>query len=343
MTTSNELLEKVIVTGADGLPAGSSAVNAAGGGLLAPEQAQRFIDYMWDETTLASQVRTIRMRSTEQEFETIGVGKRLMRVATEAVDDGVNVGVAFTKISITTRKLRLDFELSSESLEDNLEGEALEDHIARLMAAQAGNDLEDVAINGDVLLTGDPLLKAFDGWGKRAKANGHVIDLEGETVDRGVFHRALKAMPRKYMARRPNLRFFVGSAHVQDWLFSVQTVNNEFIQTEAAATAGLSRSTVPEGPAGFNAGAPFGVPLQEVPAFAQYDVDTVAAGTQAGGDLWLTFPQNLLWGVHRDIQVFREFVPKKDTIEYTMYTRVGTQIENADAVVVVENIALEVD
>jgi len=336
----DELLEKVIVTGADGLPAGSSAVNAAGGGILGPKQADRFIDYMWDSTTLAGQVNTIRMRETEQEFETIGVGTRLMRLATEAVDDGVNVGVAFTKISITTKKLRLDYELSSESLEDNLEGEALEDHIARLMANQAGVDLEDVSINGDTTLTADPLLKAFDGWNKRAKNGGHVLDLAGDTIDRGVFHKALKQMPRKYMVRRPDLRFFVGSNHIQDWLFSVQTVTNEFVQVEAAAAAGLNSTTVPDGPAGFNAGAPFGVPLVEVPLFLTYDTDPTAT-TENGGDLWLTFPKNLMWGVKREIQVFREFKPKKDTIEYTMYTRVGTQIENKDAFVVVTNIAYE--
>lgn len=340
--SDNELLEKVIVTGADGLPAGSSALNAAGGGLLAPEQADRFIDYMWDSTTLASQVRKIRMRSTEQEFETVGVGQRLMRLATEAVDDGVNVGVNFTKISITTKKLRLDFELSSESLEDNLEGEALEDHIARLMATQAGNDLEDVSINGDVLLTSDPLLKSFDGWNKRAKNGGHVIDNAGAAIDRSTFHKALKRMPRKYMVRRPNLRFYVGSNHVQDYLFSVQVVSTDYVTPEALAAQGLNTTTVPEGPAGFNAGSPFGVPLQEVPLFGAYDVDTGTAGVQSGGDMWLTFPQNLMWGVKREIQVFREFKPKKDTIEYTMFTRVGTQIENKDAFVVVTNIAYEV-
>ncbi len=37
----------------------------------------------------------------------------------------------------------MDWELSTESLEDNIEGADLEDHIARLMATQAGNDIEE--------------------------------------------------------------------------------------------------------------------------------------------------------------------------------------------------------
>jgi hypothetical protein len=69
----------------------------------------------------------------------------------------------------------------------------------------------------------------------------------------------------------------------------------------------------------------------------------LSAGDYSGatgehGELWLTFPQNLLWGIKREIKVVREYKAKKDTIEYTMFCRVGTQVENADAFVVVKNI-----
>lgn len=324
---SNELLEKVIRT---------TEVGAGGGGLLNPEQSNRFIDYMWDSTVLGPQVRTIRMRSDVVDIDKVGVGTRLMRVATEAVDDGVNAGATFSKISLTTTKLRLDWELSSESLEDNLEGDALEDHIARLMATQAGNDLEDVAINGDSAVTTDPLLKAFDGWSKRAKAAGHVVDQAGGALNRAAFNAALKAMPRKYMQRRNGLRFFVGSNLIQDYLYTLSDAANS---TYDIATDMIRNGSVrTEGPAGFTTGFAFGVPVQEVPLFNETQTGDYTGATGSHGDLWLTFPQNLIWGVKREITVYREFKPKKDTIEYTMYTRVGTQVENADAFVVVKNI-----
>ncbi|QIN94580.1 virion structural protein [Streptomyces phage Muntaha] len=326
---SNELLEKVIRT---------TEVGSGGGGLLNPEQANRFIDYMWDATVLGSQVRTIRMRSTEQEIDKVGVGERLMRVATEAVDDGVNAGAVFTKISLTTKKLRLDWELSTESLEDNLEGEALEDHIARLMATQAGNDLEDVAINGDTAKTTDALLKAFDGWRKLAVAGGHVIDNGGGGLNRAAANAALKAMPRKYMQRRAGLKFFAGSNLIQDYMYGLTQTDSALISLESVAQGITQNGVRTEGPAGFNGPSIFGVPLQEVPLFDETMVGDYATPTGEHGDLWLTFPQNLLWGVKREIQVYREFKPKKDTIEYTMYCRVGTQIENADAFVVVKNV-----
>ena len=131
---------------------GDVRADARGGALRAP-QVNRFLDYMWDKTVLGSQVRTERIKGETAELTRIAVGERLLRVATEAADDGLNVGAAFGKVSISTTKFRLDWELSSESLEDGLEGEALEDHIVRLMAGQVANDLEDIAINADSSLS----------------------------------------------------------------------------------------------------------------------------------------------------------------------------------------------
>ena len=352
---SNELLQKVISTSSIG------ADSTNGGGLLSPQQSGRFIDYMWNATTLGSQVRTVPMRADEVELDRLAIGERLVRLATEAVDDGVNAAVAFTKVSLGSVKLRLDWELSSEALEDGLEGDQLEDHIARLMAEQAANDLEDLAINGDTINhTNDPLLKSFDGWRKRLFYGGTVLDAQSitrpdgtadNTLHRGVFNAALRAMPRKYMGRRGGLRFFSATGLIQDYMYQSQLA--EDLQGGWAgpprAVTGNDGGNNPGPDAGWSPTAPYGVRLQEVPLFPEYDVDyngassgvgTPPSGLTAGkgSDLWLVDPNNLIWGVRRQIQVFREFKPKKDTIEYTMYCRVGTQVENTDAFVIVKNI-----
>lgn len=334
---SNELLEKVIST----VSIGGDATG--GNGLLTPQQSGRFIDYMWDATTLGGQVRTIRMRANEVELDRMAIGERLVRLATEAVDDAVNAAVAFTKVSLGTQKLRLDWELSSESLEDGLEGEALEDHIARLMAAQAANDLEDLAINGDTLNTDDALLKSFDGWRKRLFYGGSVLngatvkEPDGSTpgtLHRGTFNAALRAMPRKYMGRRGSLRFYTSAGLLQDYMYEAQF--SEALQGGFAGPSGTVSGGANDNPgpvAGWSPTAPYGVRASEVPLFPEYPI-----GTGTGSDLWLVDPNNLIWGVKREIQVYREFVPRKDTIEYTMYTRVGANVENPQAAVVVRNI-----
>jgi hypothetical protein len=339
---SNELLAKAAaadttltgsMVGAADPTTGIHVGSEGKGGLLNPEQSARFLDYMFDATVVGKLARTVRMRADTTEIDRIGVGEKLMKLAAEAENTGSNSAVQFSKISLTTKKLRLDWELSTESLEDNIEGADLEDHIARLMATQAGNDLEDVVLNGDTSLSSDNLYKAFDGIVKIAKANGHVVDADGDAVSRAVFNNALKAMPRKYKQRRPDLRFLSGSNLIQDYLYSTsQNIQNVNPQDIAASiirgdTAGLG------GPAGFTAPFAFGIPIVEVPLLKE----TQGADNDLG-DIHLTFPNNVVIGIKRDVTVYRFFWPKKDSIEYTMYTRVGCQIEQADAWVVVKNV-----
>lgn len=332
--SDDNLISKVLQTSTIGTG------NTAGQGGLTYEQADRFLDYMWDATVLGNLVTKRRMRAVEEEWDVIAIGAKLVRLATEAVDDGVNAVPNFSKMSITTKKLRLDFELSHESLEDNIEGEDLEDHIVSLMATQFGNDTEDLAINGDTALTTDPLYKAYDGFRKRAVAGGHVVDHAGGPMDRTVFNKALKAMPRKYMAARPNFKFLTGSGAIQDYIFSLQQTENGFISPEASALAGINQAVRTEGPAGFQTGNAFGVSVQEVPYFKEDRVGDYATPSGEHTDVWLTDPRNLIWGIKREIQVEREYKPKKDTIEYTVYARQGVQIQNADAFVVVKNVKL---
>jgi len=326
----NQLLEKVISTSTIGTP-------PSGGGLLSPEQSKRFIDYMWNATTLGAQVRKVPMRANEMELDRMAVGERVVRLATEAVDDAVNVKVAFAKVSLTTQKLRLDWELSTEALEDNLEGASFEDHVARLLSAQAANDIEDLAINGDVNNTDDALFKSFDGWRKRLYAGANVVDAASAELDRSIFHRALQAMPRKFMARRASLRFFTSTGLLNDYVYSFETVESTAAASQYIAESERNNSIGNDPLAGYQAGwspsAPYGIRAQEVPLFPEYE-----GGADTLSDVWLVDPNNLIWGVKREIVVYRQFVPRKDSIEYTMFTRVGAAIENPNAAVLVKNV-----
>jgi len=345
---SNELLAKAAeaatltgsMTGSanptDGIHVGSEGK----GGLLNPEQSARFLDYMFDATVIGKVARTVRMRADTTEIDRIGVGSKLMKLAAEAEDTGSNAAVQFSKISLTTKKLRLDWELSTESLEDNIEGADLEDHIARLMATQAGNDLEDVVLNGNTALTGDALYKSFDGVVKIAKANGHVVAGAGANVSREIFNKALKAMPRKYKQRRPDLRFLAGSNLIQDYLYSTSQLGNYGSANPQDIASSIIRGNEGGlgGPAGYVAPFAFGIPIVEVPLLKETQTGSYATPTGDHGDVHLTFPNNVVIGIKRDVTVYRFFWPKKDSIEYTMYTRVGTQIEQADAWVVVKDV-----
>lgn len=328
---TNELFQKVVDT-----------VQVAGGngGILNPEQTNRFIDYMWDETVLGQTTRNIRMNAPVREIDKMDLGRRIARHATEGVDDSVNATPTFSKITITTEKVRLDWELTRESLEDNIEQGGLDDHIARLMATQLGNDLEDLAINGDSEIEpgsdGYALLKTFDGYHKRA-LDGRVVDHGGAPVDNTVFAKAYRALPRKFIRNRSQLQFNTSTSVVHDYYNFLSTFEGgdrmQFVEQGRGYEVG--------GEGGNTGIAPYGIPLREIPLIEEdWDSDTGNADTEGTSYVELTHPDNRIWAIKREVEVYREFKPKKDAIEYTVYTRQGVQIDNLDAYVTVTNVGL---
>lgn len=326
------ILEKV-VNATDVSGDGTGYLGADGGGILNAQQANRFIDYMWDETVIANEARRVPMAAPTRDIDVVSVGSRLVKPAYEHDGTYTNATPAFTKVSITTSKLRLDFELTTESLEDNIAGGELEDHIARLMAQAFANDVEDLAINGDIT-SSDTLLAVFDGFYKKAKTDGQLVS-HSAAIDRAAFNKAIKAMPRKYLQRRDRLRFYTSAGLVQDFLHSLGDratalgdsvwFGNQGVDDKGARATNIK---------------PFGIPLVEVPLFKEDEDNSTGTGSANDGHIELTFPDNRLWGVWRTVKVYREFKPKKDSIEYTVYTRQGIQIENVDSYVVVDEVAV---
>jgi hypothetical protein len=85
---------------------------------------------------------------------------------------------------------------------------------------------------------------------------------------------------------------------------------------------------------------PFGIPLIEVPLMPETATGDYSGAAGSHGFVELTFPNNRVIGIHRDITVYRQFKPKTDTIEYTQYMRVANNIENADSYVIGKNVKL---
>jgi hypothetical protein len=324
-------------TAAFGSTSGANAVNPTGaaGGILAPEQARRFIDYVWDATVLAKDGRRVTMRANTMEIEKVNVGERVIRAAAQGAPDYTNIGATFSKVELTTKKIRLDWEVSTEALEDNIEGGALEDHLVRLMTNAFANDIEDLAING--LGSGaDAFLSIMPGFVKQTRgtvgndAHEYAATVSDNNYSTSVMQGLLLAMPRKYRALKSNLKFYAGT----DAFAGIVRNNGTLADAVAEAFANRPGSTEANRQAFLDGGAQttgnsrttrvLGVDVLEVPYYPAGYVD-------------LTFPQNRVWGFQRDITVNREYKPKKDTIEYTVFVRFGIQWEELDAVAYVDS------
>jgi hypothetical protein len=281
------------------------------------------------------------------DIDKVSVGTRLMAKATEASDTGSNAAVTFTKVSLSSVKLRLDWELSTESLEDNIEGASLEDHLAQIMARQTANDLDDLLINGNTS-SNNALLKALNGFTKLALTGGDVVDEAGNNVSRATYDRILRNMPSKYLQRRNELRFFAGSGVVQDTSFSLQNPNSATAATAGAPAPGstygeqafMNGSIRANGGPGATGLSPYGIPLVEIPLMPETVAGDYSPTSGSHGYVELTFPNNRVVGIHRDITVYRQFQPKSDTIEYTQFMRVANNVENLDSYVIAKNVKL---
>jgi hypothetical protein len=313
-----------------GLTTGPNAVNPSGdtgSGILRPEQARRFIDYVWDATVLAKDGRRVTMRANTMELEKVNVGERVIRAAAQAVGDYTNAGAQFTKVELTTKKIRLDWEVSAEALEDGVEGGALEDHLVRLMTNAFANDIEDLAINGTG--TGnDAFLSIMNGFVNQAKtgdAHESVVTVADNAWTTDVMQNIILAMPRKYRALKNNLKFYAGTDAFQGIIKHNGTLADAIAEAFAGTPAGTpaNRQAYLDGNGQTFGGARvtrvLGIDVQEVPYYPAGYVD-------------LTFPQNRVWGFQRDITVNREYKPKKDTIEYTVFVRFGITWEEEDAI-----------
>jgi hypothetical protein len=324
-------------TAAFGSTSGANAVNPTGvaGGILAPEQARRFIDYVWDATVLAKDGRKVTMRANTMEIEKVNVGERVIRAAAQGAPDYTNIGATFSKVELTTKKIRLDWEVSTEALEDNIEGGALEDHLVRLMTNAFANDIEDLAING-IGSGADAFLSIMPGFVKQTRgtvgndSHEYIATVADNNYTTTIMQGLLLAMPRKYRALKSNLKFYAGtdafagivrnngtladaiSSAFSDRIGSTQANRQDYLDG-GSQTLGNTRTT-----------RVLGVDVLEVPYYPAGYVD-------------LTFPQNRVWGFQRDITVNREYKPKKDTIEYTVFVRFGIQWEELDAVAYVDS------
>ena len=314
-----------------GVTDGPNAVNPSntpdplypGAGILRPEQARRFIDYVWDATVLAQDGRRVTMRANTMELEKVNVGERVIRAANQGDPGFTNAGATFSKVELTTKKIRLDWEVSSEALEDNIEGGALEDHLVRLMTTAFGNDIEDLAINGDGA-TGN-FLSIMNGFVNQTRNDdfAHSADSANFNIGAGTdwttedMQAVILALPRRYRALQSGLKFYAGTDTFANIVKNNGTSFYAVGTTEAARGSYLGG--VDQTTGGARQTRVLGIPVLEVPYFPNDYVE-------------LTFPQNRIWGFQRDITVNRFYVPKKDTIEYTVFVRFGINWEEQDAI-----------
>jgi len=230
MRTNKQIIKEAGITTGD--------VADGGSGLLDREQSRRFITQAFEQTALGGLIRREMRRSKTGVLDKIGIASRIMRKKVEGIDanadgsapikdpntgqiTGYRAKPNFTSVPYSTVAVRLPWEITEETLRENIEGQGLEATITNLMTRQVGLDMEDMSLNGDVSTpSSDPdqlFLYVNDGWIKKISNGGHVVDATNITneMNLDMFYNLLQSVPNKY--NNGKLRWLMSPHRIQEW------------------------------------------------------------------------------------------------------------------------------
>lgn len=284
-------------------------------GLLNPEQAKKFIQQTFEATTLGGLVRHEMRTAKTGEVDKIGIARRIVRKKTENTDDGYRAGVETSQIEYATTAVRLPWEITEETLRENIEGQGLEATITNLMTRQVGIDQEDLCLNGDTATEStDPdydFLKLNDGWIKQIAEGGHVVDHASAGMSLDVFYKALRSLPNKYNNGR--LRWIMSPHRQQEW--------ERYILDKAVTVGGIISDRRVENPC-------------SIPA--------IAAPAMPDDKLLLVDPKNLIVVNTYDMKIRKTTEGKEAVMQdkrfYVIHFDFDAIVEELDAAAIVTNL-----
>jgi len=321
------------------------------GGLMQPEQVMKFIDLTLEYSSMLSMVRVEKKTRNRGELDTLNVGSVVTEGAVEEPGDGTSpaeeVEPTFGKLEFTLVKLRSLFDITTETLKDNIEAEAqatqhgglkgeapagdFRDTLIKAYAKRVSSDLELQAIQGDDTIVStasklNRLLKVNAGWDQITDTGTHLVDIGHLNVSAAVFTDMLEAMPAPYLKRIGELRWFMGP---RTWIRWMRVLSSRETQAGDKAIEGDPLK-------------PMGIPIEMIPLIPE-DKESVVGTTTYDSEsfIWLTFPQNFIWVVRRQFEVYWEFVPRRDKWENTTYSETDQLVENPDAIVKATNLKVD--
>ena len=118
-------------------------------GLLTPYQAKKFLVQTFEATPFQQAIRHVTRTEKSGEIDKIGIGHRLLRPKVENTFDGVTASPTFGVVKYACEATRLDWDITNETLRQNIEGENMDDVVTNLMTKQVGVDSEDLLLNGE--------------------------------------------------------------------------------------------------------------------------------------------------------------------------------------------------
>lgn len=148
-------------------------------------QADKFIDYVVDESVILKSSRVVRMDTPQKVIGKIGISDKILYPAQrgQALDTAKRASATPDKITLVSQEVIGEVRIYDDEVEDNIEGVAFKEHMMKMVAKKVANQLERVAIYSRKVANPTDLLQMFDGFVKAIETSGVVVDAS----DTGLF------------------------------------------------------------------------------------------------------------------------------------------------------------
>lgn len=332
---------------------------------LTPEEADRFIDYIIDQSVMKNYARIEKMTKPVKYIRAMGFGEGKMLYPGDNFDESkYKKQWKQNRITLTAKKIRGCIVVYDDDLEENIEGAAFKDHLMRIVTAKIANELEFANYMGDIHSYNDwcpdDIESLWDGWRyiithsynsaqlyyNKVTGSAHIkaacvtpesdgdFDLVGKIAEIDTnepyaleikYGVMLKNMPSKYHKNYKDFIFMNPPVVTQDYILALETRGDA-----------LGASAILKG----DTRVYHDVPIIDVPLMP-IDLGSDGATPDHFGkigdgvytDAILTLKNNLIIGIQRDIKIESKREPA-DEATYIFYSmKTDVQIENVDAVV----------
>lgn len=292
--------------------------------------AERLIDFMEDESELLGLMNVVRMDSNVQNLSYINVSTGLLVPGgCETDDSNCDTGTVIgTQQTLTTHEFKAVIPLCDNVLEDNIEGAAFEDHLLQMVAKQLANEIETwVLMASTPLVYHSPIVRdsvmSTDDTLYQILQTGHVINAgasaNGRFIDECKVQEMIQTLPTKYRKKIPDMMLFMPDDMKWDWVGRLKQRQTELGDRTFGGAVRLGFGDLDF------------APLPLLPT----DIVNCSAGSQAGNGtfMFLADPDNLVFGVQRQITFERERKGCQGRTFLIWTLRIDALIDNVDATV----------
>jgi len=308
MNKIDQILEKAFTTG-----------DLASGGLLEPEQAAKLVQGIFDSSVITVEARREPMKALKKQIDKITFTGDVLQIPTAVGTEHTTLTEpTTTKVVLDAKEAIIAIDLGYDALEDNIEGENLQDTIIELASKALGYEFDRLILNGDSGGATGTYLDILDGILLQSTTNVH--DAAGAVLDDTQLLAALRLLPSRYFNDPAQWRYWVHHKAKLDYVnfLGSKNVNDAFSKYLIEAKEPAYQ----------------GIPVRKVGGTDEVTV----TGAVPGSNAILTRPENIVLGIHRDIMWEFERKPRHRVVQMTMTMRIDVQLEREDAVVKITNI-----